>query len=167
MSSNIISNLNNNDIQPSPPNFDKDNILTIYNFAPFLFLNKNDSLPNNINELKNNYNDKSFKSYNHELLKKNFFSNMNVNMIQLMIKNHILLKMNIEIPNQNDEHLFAIMKDKYDSNAQFLSKNLDEQINKLNSIVINFCVTFIEIELKSYLKFLYDSTSSYTNLDRP
>jgi hypothetical protein len=167
MSSNIIPTLNNFDITPTTQNYDKENISPLYNFAPFLFLNKNDSLPNNINELKNNYDDKNYKLYNHELLEKNFFSNVNINYIQTRIKNNILLKMNIQIPNQNYEHLKAIMKDIYDTKAQYLSTNIDKQIDQLNDIVINFCIISIEVELKSYIKFLQDSTSPYTNLDRP
>ena len=75
--------------------------------------------------------------------------------------------MNIQIPNQNYEHLKAIMKDIYDTKAQYLSTNIDKQIDQLNDIVINFCIISIEVELKSYIKFLQDSTSPYTNLDRP
>ena len=59
------------------------------------------------------------------------------------------------------------MQDKYDNYAQYLSKDFDKQINKLNMMVIDYCVKEIQNELKSYMKYLKDSTSPYTNLDRP
>ena len=173
MSSNIFQINNNFDILPIQPNFNdksKENMLKIYDFAPFLFLNKNDKLPkefNNMNSLVNQYDDEKFQLYDFKLLEKQFFSNENVNLIQNKIKNIILQKMNIEIPNQNYEHIYAIMKDKYDYSAQYLSNNIDKQIYKLNTLVIDYCIKEIQIELKSYIKFLKDSTSPYNYLDRP
>ena len=81
MSSNIFQINNNFDILPIQPNFNdksKENMLKIYDFAPFLFLNKNDKLPkefNNMNSLVNQYDDEKFQLYDFKLLEKQFFSN--------------------------------------------------------------------------------------------
>jgi len=59
------------------------------------------------------------------------------------------------------------MTDLYENNCKYLSSNLKDQINELNKIVIDYCIKKILIEIKSYLKYLEDSTSYYSFLDRP
>jgi len=67
----------------------KKKLTDIYNFAPFVFLNNNVSMPYNTDFLKNvnpNYNDNTFKLFDENKLKNIFFSSDNVELIQNKLK---------------------------------------------------------------------------------
>ena len=136
------------------------------NFAPFLFLNNNDCFKYDIKNININ-NDINKEGY--KLIKNKLISDNNIEYIQKKLIDIVYQKTNgkIIIPKQNKTHLILIITDIYETQSKNLNYDIDIQVNDLNNQVINYCLDSIKIEINSYLKYLIDSSSPYTNLDRP
>lgn len=136
------------------------------NFAPFLYLNNNDCSKFNLNNINNNNN---IKIEGYKLIKNKLISDNNIEYIQKKLIDIVYQKTNgkIIIPKQNKVHLILIITDIYETHSKNLNYDIDIQVNDLNNQVINYCLDSIKIEINSYLRYLNDSSSPYTNLDRP
>ena len=135
-------------------------------FAPFLYLNNNDCSKFNLNNINNNNN---IKIEGYKLIKNKLISDNNIEYIQKKLIDIVYQKTNgkIIIPKQNKVHLILIITDIYETHSKNLNYDIDIQVNDLNNQVINYCLDSIKIEINSYLRYLNDSSSPYTNLDRP
>ncbi len=91
-------------------------------------------------------------------LSKRYFSEENIRIIQLAIRNKVYEKTNYKykINNQDADQLKMIMKSIYLQHS--LNKNSDivGQINNLNNKVIEYCVPNVYSELMSYMKYRED-----------
>ncbi len=136
------------------------------NFAPFLYLNNNDCSKFNLNNINNNNN---INKEGYKLIKNKLISDNNIEYIQKKLIDIVYQKTNgkIIIPKQNKTHLILIITDIYETQSKNLNYDIDIQVNDLNNQVINYCLDSIKIEINSYLRYLNDSSSPYTNLDRP
>lgn len=134
------------------------------NFAPFLFLNNNDCYKYNITNDNNNNNIDGYK-----IIKKKLLSESNIEFIQKKLIDTVYQKTNgkIIIQKQNELHLNLIITDIYETQSKNLNNDIDNQINILNNIIINYCLDNIKIELNSYFRYLDDISKPFTNLSRP
>lgn len=104
---------------------------------------------------------------NHEFLIKNtFYSAENINIIQRWLIKEVAKKTKIKIPAQNIDHLKLIMDSIYSLYSQNLPYALKAQIYFLDKTVVFECLKLIEIELKSYSKYI-DATQSTSYIDQP
>ena len=97
---------------------------------------------------------------NHEItpLSKLFFSKMNIDFLQIGIRNKILNATNGKhnIGRQSDDELLAIMMGIYNEHARHLPFDIVEQVKELNITVLHYSVRIIMSELKMNEKYLHD-----------
>jgi len=100
---------------------------------------------------------------------KAFFSRTNVEHIQTAIMDGVYRKSNnkYKIGRQSDTELEIIMRSIYLQNTQSLPCNIEDQITKLNALVIDFCVPQIVGEVSQYYKYIRDVTEAKPVMDRP
>jgi hypothetical protein len=152
------------------------NILNSFNFAPFLMWNehKNNYFKNlniiNKMDINNNIIDNNISNNCSDLLKDNFFSVENMNIIQNKIIMSIFYKSNetLRINKIKNETLIQVMNSIWLKYCQFLPYDLKKQIINLNNKVIEFIVPLLLKESKFYFNYLKDSDrTNLPILDRP
>tara|TARA_Y100000389_G_C17371280_1_gene469188 strand:+ start:620 stop:1075 length:456 start_codon:yes stop_codon:yes gene_type:complete len=95
--------------------------------------------------------------YERNLLSDIYFSKKNTILIQTKIKKNILDKYNYKISDQSNEELIIIMKSIYMDNStnNYKTKNdLKKEIQRLNTLIINYCTTNIINNIKEYTTYL-------------
>jgi len=92
-------------------------------------------------------------------LSRTFFSNDNVERIQLQIINEVYKQSQKKIGKQSYQELQVIMKSIYLQYSQNLKKNIEEQVQKLNKYVIDDCVRTIVANVLQYTKYIEDITT--------
>jgi hypothetical protein len=116
-------------------------------------------------------NDNYFRKYSKEInsnyneLKKNFFSNFNIDNIQKKLIYEVKTKSNGKyiIGYQKNEHLIQIMDDIFKT----YNNNVDENINELNNKVVIFCLPFIFNQITSHIKWQIDANTPLVPLPLP
>ena len=68
---------------------------------------------------------------------------------------------------QDQDELKIIMRAIYLENAKNLLTDIPQQVNALNSIVLQYAVPQILSSLRSYAKYMHDISNMYTLMDRP
>lgn len=98
-----------------------------------------------------------------------FFSNKNITILQNGIRAGVYEKTNRRhiIDNQDIDQLKIIMKSIYLEHSTHQPTNITAQITKLNTIVLNYCIEQVYIELMSYLKYINDITTMHIPNDHP
>lgn len=112
----------------------------------------------------------SIKNIHQETLtSKAFFSRTNIEHIQTELINNVYKKSNnkYKIGKQNYTELEIIMRSIYLQNTQNLPCNIKEQIDKLNSLVLDYAVPQIIGEVSQYSTYLKDITEAKPIMDRP
>jgi hypothetical protein len=153
-----------------------ENILNSFNFAPFLMWNEHkDNYIKNFNIIKkmdinNNIINNDIDNNCIDLLKDEFYSVENINIIQNKIIMSIYYKSNetLRINKIKYETLIQVMNSIWLKYCQFLPYDLKNQIKNLNNKVIEYIVPLLLKESKFYFNYLKDSDR--TNLpiiDRP
>lgn len=91
-------------------------------------------------------------------LNQTYFSNENLDLIQNEIRYHVWEKSNRKhtIDRQTDDDLKIIMRSYYLQYATFDPKNVQGDIQQLNSRVVQFCVNRILGEINMYMKYRKD-----------
>ena len=111
-----------------------------------------------LNNDKSNYSNALKYTLEHSDLSKRYFSEENIRIVQLAIRNKVYEKTDYKykINNQDSDQLKMIMKSIYLQHS--LNKNSDivGQINNLNNKVIEYCVPNVYSELMSYMKYRED-----------
>lgn len=92
-------------------------------------------------------------------LSKAFFSNDNVELLQRSIIQEVLNVSQKQIGKQSYQELQIIMKSIYLQYSRNLPTNIDEQVQVLNSYVIDECVRLIVPKVLQYIKYLDDITN--------
>ena len=113
--------------------------------------------------------------YEKNLLSDIYFSEKNTKLIQTKIKKNILDKYNYKISDQSKEELLIIMRSIYMDNStnNYKTKNdLKKEIQRLNTLIIDYCTNNIINNIKEYTSYL-DKIDNPLNiiqinpLDRP
>jgi len=149
-----------------------ENILNSFNFAPFLMWNEHkDNYIKDFNIIKkmdinNNNIDNNIDNNCSDLLKDNFFSVENINIIQNKIIMSIYYKSNetLRINKIKYETLIQVMNSIWLKYCQFLPYDLKNQIKNLNNKVIEYIVPLLLKESKFYFNYLRDSNVSRLEL---
>jgi hypothetical protein len=98
-----------------------------------------------------------------------FFSKENVLMINNAIRKGVYQNTNNQylISNQDFSVITIIMKSIFLSHSKNNSTNITEQIKQLNNLVIDYSISRIINEAKSYIKYIKDVSELPTPLDYP
>jgi hypothetical protein len=103
------------------------------------------------------------------LLSKLFFSAENMQIIQNGIKAGVYKKSNGKyiLPNQNVDSLKIIMRSRYLEYASYNSELITEEIERLNNIIIDYCVPLLYSESVAYEKYCEDQSTLVVPLALP
>lgn len=98
-----------------------------------------------------------------------FFSAANIQSIQRQIQEGVLRKSNgrYQVGPQDCDTLKIVMRSIYLQYALNQPENIDDQIQQLNSLVLNYCIENVYEEAKSYMKYLYDVSNLNQPIDHP
>ena len=98
-----------------------------------------------------------------------FFSNMNINVIQMTVRFQINQKANKKIAYQSEQELFIIMRSIYLQYANSVVNSTDilQNIQTLNKMVVNYCVEKVVEQLNQYDGYLQKISSAPTPLEHP
>jgi hypothetical protein len=98
-----------------------------------------------------------------------FFSKYNMDIIQNKIRYKVYLVSNGNyiIDRQSDTELEIVMRSIYLQHSQNLNCRLREQVDRLNQIVIDWCVPRIMSELEEYNRYLKDIEILPTPIELP
>lgn len=98
-----------------------------------------------------------------------FFGSENIRKINNLIMQGIKEKTNgqYNIGIQDQDELQIIMRAIYLENSKNLLNSINEQINALNNLVLQYAIPQIYSSLTSYAKYMYDINNTYTIMDRP
>jgi len=123
------------------------------------------------NQSKNQNLNTNIISHNHvpTELSKAYFSNENQELIQTLIIDEVAKRSNnqYKISRQNDNELQVIMSSMYYQLGQNLPTNINEQVNYLNSYVVEECVRIIIPNVQQYLGYIRDITNGIPIMPRP
>ena len=102
-------------------------------------------------------------------LSRAFFSAKNINVIQKGIIQEVYNLSNHKyvIDNQNEDVLKIIMRSFFLQNSAHLPTQIQEQINQLNLLVIDYCAPSIYTEVLGYIKYKSDVSNLAVPLERP
>ena len=103
------------------------------------------------------------------ILSRAFFSAENVQILQNGLRAGVYAKSNNEIviPPQNTDQLKIIMRSTFLQYAEYLSKNIKQQIEHLNKIVLDYVIPTVYNEAMGYLKYMQDQSSLVVPLELP
>lgn len=102
-------------------------------------------------------------------LSRAFFSKENIQIIQNGIRAGVYKKSNgqYNISQQSEENLKIIMRSTFLMYSANMPTKLTEQIDALNTIVLDYCVPRVYNETKSYMRYLYDASTLVVPMERP
>ena len=94
-----------------------------------------------------------------------FFSAQNVQRLQDELREGVKKRSNgqYNIGQQNEDELKTIMRSIFLQYAQNNNKPIDEQIKRLNDLVLDYAVGQVYGEAQGYLKYLRDAGTMYSN----
>lgn len=105
----------------------------------------------------------------HNLLSHLFFSAENMQIIQNGIKAGVYKKSNGRyiLPNQNVDSLKIIMRSKYLEFGSYDPQRITDEISRLNTMIIDYCVNLLYNESVSYEKYCEDQSTLVVPLALP
>jgi len=97
-----------------------------------------------------------------------FFSGENIQIIQNAIRKGVydMSKGKYNVQNQNIDALKIIMRSTYLTYAEHHPDKITEQVERLNSLVLDYCVPFVFNETKFYMKYLEDQSTIAVPFDK-
>lgn len=130
----------------------------------------NYQIENNFQSIQlNNFEDDAIKgNFTKNCLNKLFFSDQNIDALQLGLRNKIanITKGETIIGRQSDTELKIIMKGIYLLYGKNLDDNVVEQTRELNKKVLDYAVRRIMTEIEQYNNYVKDASSMHVPLDR-
>tara|TARA_A100001035_G_C27410791_1_gene332790 strand:+ start:48 stop:554 length:507 start_codon:yes stop_codon:yes gene_type:complete len=98
-----------------------------------------------------------------------FFSTKNIFTIQYNIKQEVynLSNQKYMIDNQNEDVLKIIMRSIFLQNSAHLPNQIQEQVNQLNQLVVDYCAPCVYTEVLSYMKYKQDVSNLAVPLEHP
>ena len=133
------------------------------NNMPFYKYNNNSNSNNNN---LNNFNNSQTIIAN-TLLSKVYFSEKNMNNIQINIISTIKNKYNYDIDEQSNDELFIVMRSCYIQYSLNNDTKIKEQVEMLNEKVLDYCVSDIIVNIKQYLGYLEDIQKIPEDIEPP
>lgn len=108
-------------------------------------------------------------TWENNMLAQVFFSAGNIQILQNGIRAGVYKQSNgqINVPPQNIDSLKIIMRSTYMQYAEHLPNNITPQVERLNTMVLNYCVKSVYGEAIGYLKYCQDQSSLVVPFDRP
>lgn len=121
------------------------------------------------NKNKDNFHDTTNNIINQTKIGSIFFSRRNIDFLHNMIINQVykLSNKNFIIGKQNELQLEIIMRSVYLQDSKFLDCKLKEQLSDLNKKVIIICSDKIINEIKQYMGYKKDVSSTVMPLEHP
>ena len=97
-----------------------------------------------------------------------FFSAANIQILQngLRAGVHAASHGKYVVPPQNQDALKIVMRSTYLQYAKHSPHRITEQVEELNSLVLDYCVPFVYNEAVSYVKYLQDQSTLVVPLER-
>lgn len=131
-----------------------------YNGAPFeLYEN------NNVTNNKGNRMTGTFKSTK---LSDVFYSQSNIDFLQnSMIDGVFKLSNGVKIDKQSEDELLIIMRSIFLQHSKNLNINIQEQIQVLNGLVLDYCIPNINGNIKQYNGYINDITKEQDVMEMP
>ena len=117
----------------------------------------------------NNFNTDSIKgNLSENSLNSLFFSELNLDAIQLGIKNLVAKKTNGKhiLGRQSDTELRIIMRSIYLQYGRNLNEDIILQVKDLNKKVLDYCVPKILINIEQYEQYIIDASNVHVPLER-
>ena len=98
-----------------------------------------------------------------------FFSKENIQMLQNGIRVGVYEKSNQKyiLSNQNENNLKIIMRNIYMDYAAYNPNTITQEIEKLNKLVLDYCVPMVYNESIAYEKYCYDQSTIVRPLELP
>lgn len=108
-------------------------------------------------------------TWENNVLAQVFFSAENVQILQNGIRAGVNKMSNgqINVPPQNIDSLKIIMRSTYMQYVEHYAENITKQVERLNEIVLDYCVKSVYGEAVGYLKYCQDQSSLVVPFDRP
>lgn len=115
------------------------------------------------------YRDALYGIWECNMLSEVFFSAGNIQILQNGIRAGVYKMSNnkINVPPQNIDSLKIVMRSVYLQYAEHYPDNITQQVERLNSIVLDYCVKSVYGEAVGYLKYCQDQSSLVVPFDRP
>ena len=98
-----------------------------------------------------------------------YFTQENVDYIQTQVIRRVYEKTNNthQIGKQSEDELIIVMRSIYLQHSKNMKDRIDEQINILNEMVLDYCVDNVLTNLQQYLKYVYDISTNQHVIDTP
>ena len=98
-----------------------------------------------------------------------YFSKQNIQFIQNGIKHGVYIKSQrrIAVDEQPEDQIVTVMRSIYLQYSKNLDSNIQEQVNDLNTRVLNFCVNNVFNEAVAYLKYREDASTMHIPIMHP
>lgn len=131
--------------------------------APFQLFDENQSIKKNANQ------DSTKNIIADSLLSKLFFSENNIDLIQLELKKKVYEKTDNKylIGRQSDTELLIVMRSIFLQNSKNLDTKLKEQIITLNNLVLNYCVDNVISGILAHIGYIKDIEQPYALMEPP
>jgi hypothetical protein len=125
-----------------------------------------DKIPINTNT---NYQNVLAGNFIRSPLSDSYFSKQNIQNIQNGIKQGVYNKSQrrIAVDDQPEDQIVTVMRSMYLQYSKNLDTNIQEQVNDLNSRVLNFCVNNVFNEAVAYLKYREDASTMHIPIMHP
>jgi hypothetical protein len=123
----------------------------------------------NVKNTASNYYDALTGNWEWNPLANSYFSAQNIQTIQNGIKSGVF-KMSdgkIVVPNQNVDTLKIIMRSTYLQYAEHYPNDITGQVERLNTIVLEYAVPTVFNEAVGYLKYVQDQSTLVQPMERP
>jgi hypothetical protein len=103
------------------------------------------------------------------LVSKLFFSEDNIDLIQLELKKKVYEKTNKKylIDRQSDTELLIVMRSIFLQNSKNLNYDLKNQIIRLNDLVLNYCIDNVISGILAHVGYINDIDKPYTLMEHP
>ena len=107
--------------------------------------------------------------WDNSLLSDAYFSAQNIRYIQDKIREGVYVKssMQYKVGEQDCDTLKVIMRSIFLQYSANKSSDIPQQIDALNTMVLNYCIPQVYSEAKAYLKYLSDASSMYVPMSHP
>ena len=125
-----------------------------------------DKIPVNTNS---NYLNSLTGNFERSKLSDLFFSKQNIQNIQNLLIRGVYEKSNsqILIDKQPEDNIVIVMRSMYLQYSKNLDNKLNEQVNELNSYVLNYCIPKVYSEAVAYLKYKQDASTMHMPMSAP
>ena len=98
-----------------------------------------------------------------------YFSRQNIQIIQNSIRKGVYDKSQskILVDNQPEDQIVTVMRAMYLQHSKNLEINIPRQIEELNNLVSNYCITSVFNEAVAYLKYKEDASTMHRPMQHP